>query len=255
MSKITFLGTGTSSGVPVPGCSCEVCKSADKRDNRLRSSAFIQTGNNLKILIDVGPDFRFQALKYGIDWIDGILVTHSHQDHIGGIDELRQYNFIMKKHVDIYGNGFALAEIKRRFGYVFRKTQEGGGKPQLNLIRVDGDFSINGQVIKPIKILHGRIPILGYRINKLAYLTDASFLSLNSIKKLAGVKVLIVNALRREPHPTHFSLSEAIGLSGIIRPEKTFFIHLTHNFMHERDSKTLPPGFSFAYDGLSVDFD
>jgi phosphoribosyl 1,2-cyclic phosphate phosphodiesterase len=254
MAKITFLGTGTSSGVPVPGCSCEVCLSPDPRDKRFRTSAFIETPQ-AGILIDIGPDFRLQALKFGIERIDGVLISHSHQDHIGGIDELRQFNFIMKKHIDIFGNKTALKEIRERFGYIFRKTQEGGGKPLINLIKVKGDFTVNGQPVRPVPVLHGKIPILGYRINSLAYLTDASFISEESIKRISGIKVLVVNALRPRPHPTHFSLPEAVRLAEILKPEKTFLIHLTHKFLHDRDSKALPQGINFAYDGLTVDFE
>ncbi len=254
MSKLIFLGTGTSSGVPIPGCGCEVCTSADPKDKRLRTSAFVSTEAGTRILIDIGPDFRFQALRYYINWLDGVLITHSHQDHIGGLDELRQYNFLMKKKVDIYGNKEALQEIHVRFGYIFKKTQEGGGKPQVNLNRVKKDFYIKEQGIIPIPIMHGEIPILGYRMNSLSYLTDASYIPEKSIKLLEGTKILIVNALRWETHPTHFNIEEALKLCEIIKPEKTYFIHLTHHFLHERDSKILPANTFFAYDGLTIDF-
>ncbi len=175
MSKLTFLGTGTSSGVPVPGCSCEVCKSGNPKDNRLRTSAYLITDKETKILIDVGPDFRLQVLKNNILWIDGILITHSHQDHIGGLDDTRLINSIMKRKIEVYGTGLSLKEIRKRFDYIFKNTQVGGGKPQINLNFVRKDFFIKEQKIIPIPILHGSIPILGYRINDLTYITDAEF--------------------------------------------------------------------------------
>ncbi len=255
MNKLIFLGTGTSSGVPVPGCKCEVCMSSDPRDKRLRSSIFIESGAGTKILVDIGPDFRYQALKYMIDWIEGILITHSHQDHIGGLDEVRQYNFLMKRNIDVFGNKTALKEIRARFGYIFKKTQEGGGKPKINLNCVRKDFNIKELKITPISVIHGTIPIFGYRIGSLAYITDASIIPEKGMKKIYGTKLLVINALRREAHPTHFNLDEALKLSKIIKPEKTYLIHLTHNFLHERDSLTLPQGIYFAFDGLTVEFD
>jgi len=254
MAKIIFLGTGTSSGVPIPGCRCDVCTSEDPKDNRLRTSAYIELDNGAKILIDAGPDLRQQILRYNIEWIDGILITHSHQDHIGGIDELRQLNFIMKRRIPVYGNRIAIKEIKNRFSYIFRKTQEGGGKPEVDLITVKSEFKIANQKIIPIPVLHGKIPILGYRMDGLSYITDASFISDNSKKILQGTKILVINALRYERHPTHFSIGEAIEISKEINPEKTFFVHLTHHFKHNLDSRKFPEGVYFAYDGLEVYF-
>jgi phosphoribosyl 1,2-cyclic phosphate phosphodiesterase len=229
--------------------------SADPYDKRLRSSAFLESGDGTKILIDIGPDFRYQALKNGIEWIDGVLITHSHQDHIGGLDELRQYNFLMKRKINIFGNRLSLKEIRRRFGYIFEKTQEGGGKPKINLVEVKNDFLIGEMKITPIPVIHGAIAILGYRIGGLAYITDASYISAKSIEKIYGVKHLVINALRLEPHPTHFNLEDAVRLSDMIKPEKTYLIHLTHKFMHGRDKALLPPGINFAYDGLCIYFD
>jgi phosphoribosyl 1,2-cyclic phosphate phosphodiesterase len=255
MAKLTFLGTGTSNGVPVIGCDCETCRSKDPRDQRMRSSVFLETNLGTKILIDVGPDFRNQALYHRIHWLDGILVSHSHQDHIGGIDELRQINFIMKKSIEIYGTETTLREIQSRFDYIFKPTQWGGGKPRLELCLVEGDLRIKEQKIVPIPVMHGQISINGYRLGSLAYITDASFISEESLKLLNGIKTLIINALRLEPHPTHFSLAEALKIIERISPQKAYLTHLTHTFLYQRDSVKLPSNIAFAYDGLSINWE
>lgn len=254
MSKLLFLGTGTSNGVPVIGCSCEVCLSEDRKDKRARTSAYVTNDTGTKILIDVGPDFHTQALTYKIGWIDGILITHSHQDHIGGIDELRQYNFIMRKKIDLFGTQLSLNEIENRFDYIFKDTQVGGGKPQLDLHLADQPFTLKDQTVIPIPILHGEIPIYGYRMDGLAYLTDASRIPGTSYELLKDLKVLVVNALRFEPHPTHFNLEQALALIDRVKPERAYLIHLTHLFKHERDSKLLPKGVEFAFDGLEIEY-
>lgn len=255
MPELIFLGTGTSSGVPVIGCKCRVCTSIDPRDNRLRTSALYRTDKGTQVLLDVGPDFRIQSLKFNITRADGILITHAHQDHIGGLDEVRQLNFIMKKKMEIYGNERALEEIRQRFDYIFKPTQEGGGKPRLNLNRVEGPFRVLEQEVVPVPVFHGEIPILGYRIGGLSYITDASSIPDDSMKLLEGTEILVINALRPEPHPTHFSLNEALEISGKIGARKTFFVHMTHQFLHGEDGKKLPDGVFFANDGLSVCLD
>jgi phosphoribosyl 1,2-cyclic phosphate phosphodiesterase len=252
MAELTFLGTGTSSGVPVLGCACRVCTSADPRDKRLRTSAIVRADSGANILIDTGPDFRYQSLKHKIFRADGVLITHAHQDHIGGLDELRQLNFLMKKEVDIYGNGLALDEIRNRFDYIFKPTQEGGGKPRLRLNEVTKTFSIGELEIIPIPVLHGIIPILGYRIGDISYITDASRIPPESMKLLEGTKALVLNALRPEPHPTHFSLDEALEIAAKVGAESTYLVHMTHHFKQEEDGKKLPKNVFFAYDGLAV---
>lgn len=252
MIELTFLGTGTSSGVPVLGCKCAVCASDDPRDTRLRTSAFIRSGKGTGILIDVGPDFRYQALKYGVTHIDGVLITHAHQDHIGGIDELRQVNFIMGKELEVYGNTLALEEITRRFDYIFKPTQEGGGKPKIRLNEVTSEFNVRDTAVIPVPVLHGGIPILGYRIGNLSYITDASSIPPESMDLLKGTEVLVINALRPEPHPTHFSLEQALGTAAKIGPRKTYLVHMTHHFKQEKDGGKLPKDVFFAYDGLKA---
>lgn len=253
MASFFFLGTGTSNGVPVIGCDCEVCRSDDPRDNRLRSSGYYISDAGTRILIDAGVDFRQQALRHEIRAIDGILITHSHQDHIGGIDELRQINYIMKQKMELYGTDAALEEIKARFDYIFKPTQIGGGKPQLNLNPVHGSFKIKDQLIIPIHVLHGEIPILGYRMGGLTYITDASVIPEESMELINGTKVLVINALRFVSHPTHFNLEEALGIIEKIKPVQSYLIHMTHNFYYRRDNEKLPQGVAFAYDGLKLD--
>ncbi len=253
MSNLTFLGTGTSSGVPVLGCDCDVCNSKDPKDKRFRSSALFVTDKNTRILIDIGPDFRLQSLANGIRWIDGILITHPHYDHIGGLDEIRQINFIMRQKIQVYGNSLTLDEISNRFDYIFKPTQIGGGKPQIELINIIGDFHIKEQKITPIEVLHGEIPITCFRIGNLVYITDASFISNESLDIMKGAKILVINALRVEPHPTHFSLGQSLEVASKIKPDKTFLIHLTHHFKHKRDTIRLPENVYFAYDGLKIE--
>lgn len=252
MIDLTFLGTGTSSGVPILGCDCEVCTSKDPHDKRLRTSAYLKTDKGTGILIDVGPDFRYQSIKHDVKHINGVLITHAHQDHIGGIDELRQINFIMRKELEVYGNDIALDEIRRRFDYIFKPTQAGGGKPRIRLNGVYGEFPIGEVSVLPVPVLHGNIPILGYRIGGLSYITDASSIPSESMELLKGTEILVINALRPEPHPTHFSLDQALETAGKIGARQTYFVHMTHQFKQERDEKKLPKGFAFAFDGLKI---
>ena len=256
MNTLTFLGTGTSSGVPSLGCDCATCQSADPRDKRLRASAYIVTEQGVKLLIDVGTDFRLQALTHRIHWIDGILITHSHHDHIGGIDELRQINLAMQRHVDLYGNALSLQEIRERFSYIFRETQIGGGKPQITLTEIDAlrEFSIHGQRILPLSVHHGTLPILGFQIGNLSYITDASSLPPETYERISRTPVLVINALHMKPHETHFTMAQAIEAIERIQPGAAYLIHMSHRVKHADFDHALPPNAHLAYDNLVIEF-
>ena len=255
MSSFIFLGTGTSNGVPMIGCNCEVCTSLDPRDKHLRCSGYYTTQNGTRILIDIGPDFRQQALANHITHIDGILITHSHYDHIGGLDEVRQINFIMRKPVDVYGNAEAIRDIESRFQYIFHPTQIGGGIPQIVLHTIDDSpFTINNTTIAPLLVQHGVLSILGYRIEDFAYITDASAIPQSTVEKIRHIDTLVVNALRYKPHSTHFNLDQALEFIALVQPRRAYLIHMTDAFLYARDSQKLPPGVFFAYDNLTLNW-
>lgn len=247
--KVTVLGSGTSHGIPIIGCSCEVCTSPNPKNRRTRCSIWVEV-RGLHLLVDVAPEFRLQAVRDGLRWVDAVLLTHTHADHIMGMDDLRIFSQRSRRAVPIYGSPEALKVIRRVFAYVFEPGQEGGGKPQFDLREVRGPFSIRGVPILPILVYHGRLPVYAYRIGDFAYVTDVSFIPAASLEQLRGVRWLILDALRYEPHPTHFSVGEALQVVEILKPEQTYLTHLCHRLEHERDGARLPPGVAFAYDGL-----
>ena len=254
--KVTILGSGTSHGIPVVGCGCEVCTSQDPRDNRTRSSILIEHQGHV-ILVDAGTDFRFQALRTGINRLDSILMTHAHADHLHGLDDTRSLTY--NKSLEVYGSKDTIAEIRNKFDYVFKSTQLGGGKPNLRLIDHRGEeISINGIRILPIPVKHGELDIFGYRIGEFAYITDCSEIPSSSFSLLAGIRILVINALRYRPHPTHFSIDRALEVSGKIGAEEVWLTHLCHEVSHKTltddleringdGRRTLP-----AYDGLEI---
>ncbi len=259
--KVTLLGTGTSQGIPVIGCPCATCHSTNPKDKRLRVSAYLEIPgygiNNdvLKLLIDTSSDFRQQMLTNNFDDVDVVLFTHAHIDHIGGMDDLRQINQQKKKRIDIYGNQLTLDEIKITFRYVLnKKLQEHNAVPLLNFNYIDlKPFKINELEIIPIEIYHGNLPILGFRIQNFAYLTDASMIPETEFSKLQNLDVLVLDALRIRPHPTHFNLEQAVEAAKRINAKQTYFTHITHDIMNDDINKTLPPNIQLGYDGLSFE--
>jgi len=248
--RITFLGTGTSHGVPMIGCECATCRSTDPHDNRLRPSICIET-SGARVLVDAGPDLREQALRHRIARVDAIVFTHGHADHILGMDDVRRFNALMDGSMPCYGDAATLEDIRRMFSYVFDPaTPKGGGLPQLDLRVIDGPFSVGDIHLQPVPIWHGRRRILGFRVGAFAYLTDCSRIDEAAWPLLERLDVLVLDALREKPHPTHFSLSDAIETAARIGAARTFFTHMAHDLPHEATNARLPDGMRLAHDGL-----
>jgi phosphoribosyl 1,2-cyclic phosphate phosphodiesterase len=252
--RITFLGSGTSHGVPMIGCRCATCTSTDPRDRRFRPSVHVQTGAGTSILVDTPPDLRSQVLAYGVERVDVILFTHSHADHVFGLDDVRRYNALQGGGIPCYGDPRTLRDIRKMFGYAFDpETPGGGGLPQLELVSVAGEFSVDrSMVVVPVPILHGDRPILGYRLGGFAYLTDCSAIPAGSWPLLAGVEVAVIGALRERPHPTHFSVPQAVEAARRLGARRAWFTHMSHDLPHAATCARLPPGIELAYDGLVV---
>lgn len=255
--RLTFLGTGTSQGVPVIGCRCEVCLSADKRDKRLRTSAMVECGD-VRIVIDAGPDFRCQMLSAGVRQIDAILLTHFHKDHTGGLDDVRAFNFVdysTIRPVNIYATPTTAEVIRKDYDYAFAENKY-RGVPEMHLHEIDQNapFYIKGVEVLPIRGMHSRFEVTGYRIGRLAYLTDFKQITDEEVEKLQGVDTLVVNALRFRPHDSHFSVGEAVELIKQVKPRKAFLTHLSHEIgLHSASEKRLPQGVELAYDGQTID--
>jgi len=253
--RITFLGTGTSHGVPMIGCECATCRSTDPHDNRLRPSICIET-SGARVLVDAGPDLREQALRHRIARVDAIVFTHGHADHILGMDDVRRFNALMDGSMPCYGDAATLEDIRRMFSYVFDPaTPKGGGLPQLDLRVIDGPFSVGDIHLQPVPIWHGRRRILGFRVGAFAYLTDCSRIDEAAWPLLERLDVLVLDALREKPHPTHFSLSDAIATAARIGAARTFFTHMAHDLPHEATNARLPAGMRLAHDGLVLSID
>jgi len=251
--KITFLGTGTSQGIPMIANDDPVCLSDNSKDKRLRSSVMISWGD-IRYIIDCGPDFRQQMLRENIKSINGVLFTHEHSDHTAGIDDLRPYTYKMGE-VPIYAQERVIESLKIRFSYIFETENRYAGAPKLTENIIDStSFTLNGVKVTPLAVMHGELPITGYRFGNLAYITDLKTMSNEEKKKLEHLEVLVVNALRISPHPTHLNLEEAIKFVNEIQPKRAYFTHISHKLgFHEEVEKTLPENIFLSYDGLEVE--
>lgn len=251
-NKLTFLGTGTSTGVPQTGCGCEVCRSVDPRDRRLRCSALLNIGDK-NLLIDCGPDFRKQILDLGAPEIDAVLLTHSHYDHVGGMDDLRPYCY-SHNGMDVYCRKDVAGDLTARMPYSIHPKYP-DRVPTFHLHEVDGSsFVAAGIIVQPLAVMHGELPILGFRIGDFAYITDAKTVPDSTLLLLQGVNTLVINALRIQEHPTHMNLHDTLNVINEVRPKRAYLTHLSHDMgLHARVSLMLPEGVSIAHDGQSID--
>lgn len=252
--KITFLGTGTSQGVPVIACDCRVCTSTDRRDNRLRVSVLIEA-NGRSIVIDSGPDFRYQMLRAGVKHLDAILFTHEHKDHVAGLDDVRAFNFRQQSEIDVFAHPRVQDALKQEFHYIFSAFKY-PGIPRLELHNITDHqpFSVAGIEILPISVMHFQLPVYGFRIGDFTYITDAKTVSADEKEKIKGSRVLVLNALQKEDHISHLTFAEALALAEEIGAETTYFTHLSHRLgTHAEISEELPPNIQLAYDGLVIE--
>jgi len=252
--QLTMLGVGSSAGTPTIGCQCATCLSTDSHNKRTRCSAAITMPNGEVILIDTGPDLRQQSLREGLNRVDAVLYTHTHADHLHGIDDLRGFCQLQRIQIPLYGNADTVDHIASKFGYTIREPGDFWELPVLSLNRVDGAFELFGVTITPIPVKHGRIDILGYRIGNMAYLTDVSEITDSSLMMLQGLDVLMLDCLRYKPHYTHINVEQSLAYASHINADNTYLIHMTHEIEYEALTQTLPPKVHVAYDGLKVNF-
>jgi len=256
LARVTFLGTGTSHGVPMIGCRCAVCRSTDPHDTRLRPSIHIDVDGGPGLLVDTSAGLGQQALPHDLTKIDAVLFTHSHADHVMGLDELRRFNALKGTHIPVFADAHTGAELTRIFAYAFRAPSgPGGGVPELTLTTIEGPFAAAGVPVVPVPLLHGRRPILGFRVGNFAYLTDCSAIPELSFALLEGLDVVVIDALRHRPHPTHFTVAEAVAAATRIGARQTYFTHICHDLPHAETCAALPAGMALAHDGLAVTID
>jgi len=250
--KLTFLGTGTSTGVPTLGCHCRVCESPDPHDKRTRCSVLLEFDGRV-VVIDTAPDFRFQALRERIERLDAVVFTHAHVDHVMGLDDIRVFCF-RQGAIPIYADAHCMANIQRIFKYVFDANYPAGGIPKLEPRIIEGPFDLWGQAMIPLPVFHGELPVLGFRFGRAAYVTDFSSIPDSTMALLEGVEVLILDALRHKPHSTHSNVQQSLAIVERLKPQRTFFTHIAHELGHEETNAMLPDGVRLAYDGLKLDF-
>jgi phosphoribosyl 1,2-cyclic phosphate phosphodiesterase len=250
--RLTVLGSGTSMGVPTLGCHCAVCESTDPRDKRTRPSVLLAwDGRN--VVVDTTPDFRFQAMRAGMDRLDAVIYTHGHADHVMGLDDIRPFNMKQRAEVPIYAAADTLALLRRQFAYIFADAQPGSTLPLIELHTIDGPFSLFGAQIVPIPAMHGNQPVLGFRVGKMAYLTDFSSVPASSKALLGGLDDFILDALRYVPHPTHSNVEQSLALVKELKPKRAWFTHICHDLGHAEANALLPEHVRLAYDGLPIE--
>ncbi|MGB0522412.1 MAG: MBL fold metallo-hydrolase [Flammeovirgaceae bacterium] len=252
--KVTFLGTGTSQGVPVIACKCEVCQSVDFRDKRTRTSIYIEI-DGLHLVIDTGTDFRTQMLREGITQLDAVIFTHQHKDHTAGLDDIRPFYFQNRADMPIYATKPVIDQLQQEFAYIFAEHKYPGVPGVIiNYIERDSPFKIKDTTIIPIEVMHYKLPVLGFRFNDFSYITDANHIEEQELEKLAGSEVLVLNALHHDEHISHFNLKQAIEVAKRVNAKQTYFTHMSHRMgLHQEVSKTLPKNMAFAYDGLKLE--
>lgn len=252
--RVLFLGTGTSHGVPMIGCRCDVCQSPDPRDRRWRPSILLTLDSGMRVLVDTSTDLRAQCLRFGVDHVDAIVYTHSHADHILGFDETRRFNVLTGRPLPAFGDASTLADLRRTFAYAFEAVPAaGGGVPSVETVEVSGPFSVGGAEFVPVPISHGARTISGYRVGRFAYLTDCNGIPDSSVGLLGGLEVVVIGALRHRPHPTHFTVAEAVVAAARIGARRTLLTHMCHDLGHAATNAQLPTGIELAYDGLTLD--
>ncbi|WP_026966175.1 MBL fold metallo-hydrolase [Algoriphagus terrigena] len=250
--KVNFLGTGTSQGVPVIGCDCEVCKSLDFRNKRFRTSIHVEA-EGVSLVVDTGPDFRMQMLRAGVQRLDAILFTHEHKDHTAGLDDIRPFNFMQQTDIPIFAARNVLDQVQREYAYIF-SSKKYPGVPQVEPVEItENPFNVKGLDVTPIPVLHYKLPVFGFRIGDFSYITDANHIPEESMKLLEGTEVLVLNALQITPHISHFTLDEAIAVAKKIGARRTYFTHISHRLgLHDAVDKQIPEGMALAYDGLEL---
>lgn len=251
--KVTILGSGTSHGVPMIGCECEVCKSSDPKNQRFRPSIAVETGGKV-ILVDTTPELRMQSLAFGLNRVDAVLITHTHADHIFGLDDLRRFNDLSGDVIPVYGDKRSLENVRRLFPYIFDPPKQGGGTPKIDLRIVPESLDLFGIHVESFPVLHGSLPVLAYRFDDVAYVTDTNHIPPESMAKLHGLDLLILDAVRYTPHSTHFGLWQAVEVAEQLGAKQVLFTHLSHHFEHTKTNRELPPRMQLAYDGQTIEY-